>query len=155
MTENRAAPDGASAASESFLGPGLALHHLGVACKSLESDSAQLELLGFVREGDDFEDPKQGIRGRFLIGAELRFELLEDLPGSASVAPWLATHTKIYHHAYETADLDASLARLLAAGARVTRPPLSAVAFGGRRVVFAMLPNLMLVELIEAPGTAV
>jgi methylmalonyl-CoA/ethylmalonyl-CoA epimerase len=139
---------------ELFLGPGLALHHLGVACKDLEADSAQLELLGFAREGDAFEDPMQGIRGRFLVGAGLRWELLEELEGSGVLGPWLAARTKIYHHAYETPDLEASLQRLLTAGGRVARAPLPAVAFGGRRVVFAMLPNLMLIELIEGPSPA-
>jgi len=136
-----------------FVGSDLMLHHLGVACRDLEVDSAQFELLGFVREGDDFEDPNQGIRGRFVVGAGLRFELLEELEASGVLAPWLAARVKVYHHAYETADLEGSLARLLSAGARVTRPPLPAVAFGGRRVAFAMLPNMMLVELIEAPAT--
>lgn len=133
-----------------FLGPEVTIHHLGVACQNLETDSADLELLGFAREGPDFEDANQGIRGRFLVGAGTRFELLEGLPGSDVLAPWLAARTKIYHQAYEAADFESALARLLSAGARVTRPPMPAVAFGGRRVVFAMLPNLMLVELIEA-----
>lgn len=141
-------------APEPPIGLGLSLHHLGVACRDIEVDSAQLELLGFAREGDDFEDPTQGIRGRFLVGAGVRLELLEDLEGSGVLVPWLAARTKIYHHAYETADLDASLEGLLNAGARVTRASVPAVAFDGRRVVFAMLPNLMLIELIEKSSAA-
>jgi methylmalonyl-CoA/ethylmalonyl-CoA epimerase len=146
------ADDDPNGGPASFVEPGVALHHLGVACKNLEADSAQFELLGFAREGDDFEDPMQGIRGRFLVGAGVRLELLEDLEGSGVLEPWLAARTKIYHHAYETADLEVSLGRLLDAGARVTRAPVPAVVFGGRRVVFAMLPNLMLIELIERTG---
>jgi methylmalonyl-CoA/ethylmalonyl-CoA epimerase len=138
------------AADTGFIGPGVKLHHLGIACRSIDADGEGLEALGFSREGDAFDDPLQGIRGRFLVGAGVRFELLEDLPGHTTLAPWLASRTRIYHQAYLADDLDASLARLVAAGARVTRPPLPAVAFGGRRVVFAMLPQMMLVELIEA-----
>ena len=136
----------------SVLGQGLTIHHLGVACRNLETDSAVLETIGFAREGDDFEDPGQGIRGRFLVGAGLRLELLEGLAGSDVLTPWLTARTKIYHHAYETGDLASSLEGLLHAGARLARPPISAVAFGGRRVAFAMLPNMMLVELIESPS---
>ena len=146
MSEIGAARDGPS---DSLLGPGVAIHHLGVACREIESDSALLESLGFVRDGVDFDDPKQGIHGRFLVGAGLRLELLEDLDGSGVLLPWLTARTKIYHHAYETPDLETSLERLLAAGARVTRPPTPAVAFDGRRIVFVMLPNMMLIELIE------
>jgi len=133
-----------------FAGPDLNLHHLGVACRSIDAETGLLEVLGYVREGEDFEDPNQGIRGRFLAGAGVRLELLEELGDSGVLRPWLAGRIKIYHHAYETPDLDASLARLLEAGARVARPPLPAVAFGGRRVAFVMLPNMMLVELIDA-----
>ena len=135
-----------------FLGPGVVLHHLGVACRNVAADSAGLERLGFVREGEDFDDRRQGIKGRFLVGPGVRFELLEDLPGSNTLAPWLASRVRIYHQAYLVDDLDSSLARLLAAGARITRPPLPAVAFGGRRVAFAMLPELMLIELVESSG---
>jgi hypothetical protein len=39
-------------------------------------------------------------------------------------------------------------------GARIARPPLPAVAFGGRSVVFAMLPTMLLIELIEARKSA-
>jgi methylmalonyl-CoA/ethylmalonyl-CoA epimerase len=134
-----------------FIGPGVRLHHLGIACKSIAADSAGLEILGFKREGEDFDDPRQGIKGRFLVGPGVRFELLEDLPGHATLVPWLASRTRIYHQAYLADDLDTSLAHLVEAGARVTRPPMPAVAFSGRRVVFAMLPQMMLVELIEAP----
>jgi methylmalonyl-CoA/ethylmalonyl-CoA epimerase len=137
-----------------FLATGVVLHHLGVACKDLSVDSAQLEAMGFVREGGDFEDPRQGIRGRFLVGGGVRFELLEDLPGLGVLAPWLAARTRIYHQAYETFDLEGSLERLLDVGARIARPPLPAVAFGGRSVVFAMLPTMLLIELIEARKSA-
>jgi methylmalonyl-CoA/ethylmalonyl-CoA epimerase len=89
----------------SFLSPGVTLHHLGVACRDIEADSALLELLGFARDGDDFADPAQGIRGRFLVGGGVRLELLEPLAGSAVLTPWLTARTKIYHHAYETDDL--------------------------------------------------
>jgi methylmalonyl-CoA/ethylmalonyl-CoA epimerase len=140
--------------SEAFVNPGLRLHHLGVACGSIESEAALLENLGYVPEGTTFEDPNQGIRGRFMTGGGARLELLEELGDSGVLRPWLTARVKIYHQAYETPDLDRSLAAMVRAGARVTKPPLPAVAFGGRRVVFAVLPNLMLVELIEAEQNA-
>ena len=46
-----------------------------------------------------------------------------------------------------------SLAELRRGGAQVVRPPARAVAFDYRQVVFLMLPNMWMVELIEGrPG---
>ena len=129
----------------------MTLHHLGVACVSIDTEGALLEAVGFVREGPDFEDPFQGVRGRFVVGAGVRLELLEELEGSSVLRSWLAQRTKVYHQAYLTYDLDGSLSGLVAGGAHAAKSPLPAVAFGGRRVAFAMLPNMMLVELVEAP----
>lgn len=131
---------------------GLVFHHVGVACRDLDADGAIFEELGFVREGDDFVDPVQGVRGRFLVAAGFRIELLAEIEGSAVLRPWLAGGARLYHQAYEATDLDASLAALIASGAKVARAPVGAVAFGGHRIAFAMLPNLMLVELVEAGG---
>jgi len=46
----------------------LLFHHLGVACRNLDVEEAVWVPLGYTREGDDFEDPRQQIRGRFLTG---------------------------------------------------------------------------------------
>jgi methylmalonyl-CoA/ethylmalonyl-CoA epimerase len=130
---------------------GMKLHHLGVATRSIDADARVLSALGFANEGQDFVDPLQGIRGRFVAAAGVRLELVQALEGSNVLDPWLAARTKIYHQGFLVEDLDAALAGLVRARAKVTRGALPAVAFGGRRVAFAMLPNLMLVELIEAP----
>ena len=61
----------------------------------------------------------------------------------------LAQGTKMYHLAFLTADLDASLAEASRRRAKIVVEPIPAVAFGGNRIAFFFLPNLMLVELIE------
>jgi methylmalonyl-CoA/ethylmalonyl-CoA epimerase len=124
-------------------------HHVGLACRDLDLEAAGLRLLGYREEGADFEDPTQGIRGRFLSGPGPRLELLAPLPGSRVLEPWLERGVKLYHQGFETATLDADIARLEGEGARTVVQPVPAVAFGGRRIAFLMLPNLLLVELIE------
>jgi methylmalonyl-CoA/ethylmalonyl-CoA epimerase len=131
--------------------PELVFHHLGVACHDLDGEEKVLAALGYQREGPDFEDPIQGIRGRFLIGPGPRLELLVALPGAGVLDPWLQKGVKIYHHAFEVADMTAGLAALEAARGKRMGAVVPAVAFGGRKICFVMMPNMMLFELIERP----
>ncbi|MGF1468342.1 MAG: VOC family protein [Sandaracinaceae bacterium] len=133
---------------------GLRFHHLGVACRDLDREAAGWSPLGYRLAGEAFEDPAQGVRGCFLEGPGPRLELLMDLPGSDTVAGWLARGTKIYHQAFEAAAFEPALAALRSrCGARLARAPRPAVAFGGRRVAFLWLDNRALVELIEATAS--
>lgn len=125
-------------------------HHVGVACRDLDLEASRFALLGYRREGPDFEDPIQGVRGRFLIGGGPRMELLVSTGPGGVLAPWLKTGQKMYHLAYEVSDIVSACAALAGAGAKTVVPPVPAVAFGGRRISFLMLPNMLLVELIEA-----
>jgi methylmalonyl-CoA/ethylmalonyl-CoA epimerase len=126
-------------------------HHTGVACHHLEDERRWYTgSLGYEPESEIFTDPLQGIRGCFLTSGEGRIELLEALPGSDALAPWLQRGFSIYHLAFEVLDLEATIDQLDEAGARLVSPPKPAVAFGGRRVAFCVRPNLMLVELIES-----
>jgi methylmalonyl-CoA/ethylmalonyl-CoA epimerase len=50
---------------------------------------------------------------------------------------------------FMASDLSAEIERLRAQRAKLMFPPTPAVAFGNRRVAFVMLPNLLLVEIIE------
>ena len=130
---------------------GLRFHHVGLACEDIDAEAARLAPLGYVAEGEAFEDPRQGVRGLFVAGQAPRLELLEPLPGRESgvLAPWLAASVKLYHLAYETAGLADAIARLRKSRAKVVVEPVPAVAFGGRHIAFLLLPNRLLIELIE------
>jgi len=131
--------------------PGLAFHHVGVACTDIEAESARLAPLGYRFEREPFADPRQGVRGVFLVGQAPRLELLEPLPGREDgvLAPWLAASIKLYHLAYETPDLASAIAHLRKSRAKVVVEPVPAVAFDGRDIAFLLLPNRLLIELIE------
>jgi methylmalonyl-CoA/ethylmalonyl-CoA epimerase len=128
----------------------MSFHHLGVATESLESEARAYAALGYEPEKDEFVDPLQGVRGVFMVGGGPRLELLEPLPGDDTLVPLLRRGVKCYHHAYEVVSLDASLDALRQAHAQVVRVPTEAVAFDHRRVAFLVLPNMWMVELIEA-----
>lgn len=128
-------------------------HHLGVASTSLKRDVRAYALLGYYPEGKEFADERQGVRGLFLTdGRGPRLELLEPLPGSETLSPFLTRGIKCYHHAYEVEAIEAAMSGLRAAHARLVRLPTPAVAFQGRRIAFLILPNGWMVELIDSPG---
>jgi methylmalonyl-CoA/ethylmalonyl-CoA epimerase len=129
----------------------LRFDHLGLACRELDVEQRALEPLGYRPQGHPFEDPSLGIRGQFLSGPGPRIELVTALPGSRVLDPWLSKGIKIYHQAYRVADLPSEMQALREAGAQPVAPPIGAVAFDGHPVAFLMLPNMLLIELIESP----
>lgn len=136
----------------------LAFHHIGVACRPdhAERERATLALLGYAPEGSEFVDPGLGIRGMFLVGpppARPRLELCLPLDEHSPITHWLNSGVKMYHLAFETPALLDDIGRLRDARAKLVVEPTPAVAFQQRRVAFLMLPNLLLVELIEAAAT--
>jgi methylmalonyl-CoA/ethylmalonyl-CoA epimerase len=125
-------------------------HHLGVACRTIEREAQIWSSLGYEREGDDFEDPIQKVRGRFIVGPGPRLELLTPTAPDSPVAGVLERGVKIYHQAFVTPRFDATVAALIDSGNRVTAGPSPAIAFGGRRIAFFLMPNMNLIEIIEA-----
>ncbi|MCX7672531.1 MAG: VOC family protein [Thiobacillaceae bacterium] len=130
--------------------PSLRFHHLGYACAQIKRELPHYLSLGYYCEGERFVDVALGVAGQFLIGGGPRLELLENLPGSTTLDPWLAQGIKCYHLAYEVEDLAQALVWVSTQRGRVTVHPTTAVAFGGRRVMFALMRNMQLFEFIEA-----
>lgn len=128
----------------------LRFHHTGVACKNLDDETRVFEMLGYRQEGDDFTDEFQGISGRFLTkDGAARVELLVNTNPTGVLTAWLQRGVKMYHLAYEVDSLPEAIEFLVRQKARPTTKPLPAVAFGGREIVFLILPNLLLIELIS------
>ena len=129
---------------------GLQFHHIGVACRNLDVEARPYHLLGYAQAGEDFVDPIQGITGRFLEGPGPRLELVTPTGDAEGVlSGMLERGTKMYHLAFLARSFDEALNEALKARGKLVGSPVPAVAFGGRRICFLFLPNLMLVELIE------
>jgi methylmalonyl-CoA/ethylmalonyl-CoA epimerase len=124
-------------------------HHLGIACTDLDTETATYRPLGYLLEGNDFDNTIQGIRGRFLVGGGPRLELLVGLPRSDVLTPWINRGVKIYHVAFEVDPLAEALDDLRAERVRIVSAPMPAVAFCSCRVAFLVMRTLQLVELIE------
>ncbi len=138
-------------AAESFreADKGLSFHHIGVACYDLDREEHQFAALGYLREGVEFSDPVQGVRGRFLVGGGPRLELLRNHDEPGVLSPWLRKGIRFYHLAYETNDIIAQAGALALLGGKEVVAPVSAVAFAGRLICFYMMPNGTLVELVS------
>jgi methylmalonyl-CoA/ethylmalonyl-CoA epimerase len=126
-------------------------HHIGVATEGIADAEGTYAALGYQREGEEFCDHAQGVRGVFLVGPGPRLELLEALGGDHTLDPWLRAGSRMYHLAFEVEDLDGTLSTARTQlQAIVVRPPTPAPAFGGRRIAFVMMRNRALIEFVEA-----
>jgi methylmalonyl-CoA/ethylmalonyl-CoA epimerase len=130
--------------------PGFRFHHIGVSCRDIDKEILTFALLGYELEGERFSDPLQKIEGCFLVGHGPRVELLSPTEDSSPVMPWLQQGAKMYHQAYEVEAIESALATLSKARAVIVSRPKPSVAFGGHKIAFLMLPNHLLVELIES-----
>jgi len=127
-------------------------HHIGVACRDLAAEQRAFEILGYRAEGPVYDDAGLGISCRFLTMPEAsapRIELVTPLARSAVLDPWLNQGVKLYHLAFFVTGLEQEIERLQAQRGKIIVPPTPAIAFGGKRVSFVMMPNLLLSELIE------
>jgi methylmalonyl-CoA/ethylmalonyl-CoA epimerase len=129
-----------------------AFHHIGLACRKIEPELAELGRLGYSAETAVIHDPVQKVRVQFASGPGPRIELIEPTDASSPVEGVLARGTKLYHLGYESAAFDHCLALLQQERFRLVAPVSSAVAFGMRRIAFLLSPNINLVELIEGPS---
>jgi hypothetical protein len=131
---------------------GWTFHHLGVATQCINKAAVAYISLGYRFEAS-FEDPIQGVSGEFYVGNGPRYELLADLEGRETVAPWILRRMPtVYHQAWLVPHLSSAIDTLRAEGARPTGDPAESVYFLGP-IVFLMTKGSILVELIE-PGAA-
>ena len=89
------------------------------------------------------------MHGLFLIAkGQPRLELLENLSNSSTLNYYLKNASKIYHSAYYVDDIENVISILKNVRAKIVSPLKQSVYFG-KRICFMMLPNMMMVELIE------
>jgi methylmalonyl-CoA/ethylmalonyl-CoA epimerase len=127
----------------------LQFHHMGIACRMIQQEADVWIAMGYEQEGEPFEDEHQGVAGQFLVGVGPRLEILQPLQGRTVLDSYLSSGTKVYHHGFETADIDLAINDFRTKRAKLISPPSPSVAFDGRRIAFMLFPNMYLVELIE------
>jgi methylmalonyl-CoA/ethylmalonyl-CoA epimerase len=128
---------------------GYEFHHIGCATASIERERSVFEFLGYQIEGEPFSDTLQGVAGCFFCGPGPRIELLENLPGSDTLTPWVNAGVKMYHFAYRVDDICTAIDWARSQRAKVIVQPVPAIAFGGRYISFVMFRNGMMLEFIQ------
>ncbi len=128
---------------------GLKLHHIGVATKSIQRELKTFEALGYKPVSDIFEDEIQKIRGLFIEAeGQPALELLENMSPDGPLNSCLKNGVKFYHFTYETKDIEKDLERFVSESrAKVIVPITTAKYFD--KICFLMLPNMMMVELVQ------
>jgi methylmalonyl-CoA/ethylmalonyl-CoA epimerase len=130
-----------------------AFHHVGFVVASIANSvhgfAGALEM-----DWDEqvFHDPNQGVRVTFLKGrhaADPLLELVEPADDKSPVQSFAAKGGGLHHVCYVADNLEQALAGARSAGAIVTRQPMPAVAFGGRRIAWVYTKNRLLIEYLE------
>lgn len=130
------------------------VNHIGIAVRTLEEAIPfYRDQLGMIFKGTE-EVAEQRVRVAFFQVGEAKIELLEPTAGDSPVAAFLEKNGPGMHHvAYEVADIEAAIAHLEAAGARmIDRAPRTGA--HGTRIAFVHPKSSggVLTELCQTGG---
>jgi methylmalonyl-CoA/ethylmalonyl-CoA epimerase len=130
-----------------------AFHHVGFVVASIErsirgfSETTESEWDGVITH-----DPNQGVRVTFLRrqeAADPLIELVEPAGEDSPVTPFLARGGGLHHVCFEAENLEKQLQFVRSKGGLITRQPLPAAAFGGRRIAWVYTRQKLLIEYLE------
>jgi methylmalonyl-CoA/ethylmalonyl-CoA epimerase len=130
-----------------------AFHHVGFVVTSIQhSAQAFAEMLQADWDTHIFHDPNQGVRVTFLksrYAGDPLWELVEPADEKSPVLSFAAKGGGLHHVCYLVDNMEEALTRARSLGAIITRQPMSAVAFGGRRIAWIYTKNRLLIEYLE------
>jgi len=128
-------------------------HHVGFVVASIDTAIQGLaKSVDAEWDGEITHDPLQNVRVAFLRpkhAADPLVELVEPAGEKSPVLAFLKRGGGLHHLCYEVDQLDRQLETSRAGGGLVVRPPLPAVAFGGRRVAWFYTKEKLLIEYLE------
>jgi methylmalonyl-CoA/ethylmalonyl-CoA epimerase len=127
------------------------LHHVGIVVRDLaQQGEAYREMLKLTPDTEVILDPLQQVRARFW--RDPKGALVELLEPTGPESPIWRESQKgggLHHLCYETTNLDQTVEDALRRGAKIVRPVVPGIAFGGRRITFLYFLDLGLIELLE------
>lgn len=126
-------------------------HHTGFVVAAIEPVIEGFQKsLGLPWDGQIIHDPLQEVWVTFLGPVDGPFvELVAPASPASPVQKVLAKGGGLHHLCYEVPSLTQALAESRACGALLVRPPLPAVAFGGRRIAWVYTRQKLLLEFLE------
>jgi methylmalonyl-CoA/ethylmalonyl-CoA epimerase len=133
---------------------GLKLHHIGFVVYSIQEGAESFALsLCATWDGNIVFDPQQKVRVTFFQGqnpTDPMIELVEPGGPESPVSQFLQRGGGLHHLCYEVKDLDSHLRFCQSMGTKIIRPPVPAVAFGGRRIAWGITKKRLLMEFLES-----
>jgi methylmalonyl-CoA/ethylmalonyl-CoA epimerase len=134
--------------------PGQRLDHVGFVVASIRDVAAAFaQSTGTAWSGELIHDPLQKVQVTFLRASQSNdpsIELVEPVGPDSPVQRFLERGGGLHHVCYEVASLDSQLSLSRSCGGVLVRPPLPAVAFGGRRIAWIYTRHKLLIEFLEA-----
>jgi methylmalonyl-CoA/ethylmalonyl-CoA epimerase len=138
-------------------GEGLRLHHIGFVVYSIQECAETFALsLCATWNGNIVFDPMQKVRVTFFQGnnpTDPLVELVEPGGPASPVSRFLQRGGGLHHLCYEVCDLDSHIRFCRSVGTRIIRPPVPAVAFGGRRIAWGITKKKLLMEFLESQAS--
>jgi methylmalonyl-CoA/ethylmalonyl-CoA epimerase len=129
------------------------LDHVGFVAASIRDIApAVAESTGTTWSGEIIHDPLQSVNVTFLrrsLPHEPSVELVEPVGTDSPVFRFLERGGGLHHLCYEVQSLERQLSLSRATGGLVVKPPLPAVAFGGRRIAWVYTRQKLLIEFLE------
>ncbi len=130
----------------------LRLHHVGYVVGSIDETVASFTTsVNGSWNGSVFLDPIQKVRVTFIDtpGTTVQVELVEPAADASPVRAFLATGGGLHHLCYEVHDCERALRLVRERNGLIVRRPKPAVAFGGRKIAWAITAEKLLIELLE------
>jgi methylmalonyl-CoA/ethylmalonyl-CoA epimerase len=128
-------------------------HHVGFVVSSIASSvQGFAAMLQADWDQQIFHDPNQSVRVTFLKSrrdSDPLWELVEPADAKSPVQSFAAKGGGLHHVCYVVDDLEQALTAARARGSLVTRQPMPAIAFGGRRIAWIYTRNRLLIEYLE------
>jgi methylmalonyl-CoA/ethylmalonyl-CoA epimerase len=132
----------------------LKLHHIGFVVSSIrESGEWFARSLCASWDGNVIYDPVQKVRVSFFQGRNPRdpmFELVEPGGPESPVSRFLERGGGLHHLCYEVENLESHLKLTKPLDFIIIRPPVPAIAFGGRRIAWVVTRKKLLLEFLES-----
>ena len=133
--------------------PAGSLHHVGFVVSSIQTSvQGFADMLQSNWDTHVFHDPNQGVRVTFLQShkaGDPLWELIEPADEKSPVQSFAAKGGGLHHVCFVVQNLGEALEQARTRGAIVTRPPMPAVAFGGRRIAWVYTKTRLLIEYLE------
>jgi methylmalonyl-CoA/ethylmalonyl-CoA epimerase len=128
------------------------IHHVGVAVQDISQTAASyVQCFGYQLESEIIHDPRQQAYVQFLRlrGDRVFLELVQPDGPSSQLNRVITEGGGLNHVCYATDDIEAACQVLRGRALFLITPPVSAVAFKGRRIAWLMGRDRVIIELVE------